>query len=102
MFVRRRLPQAAEENDHPDQHADGEEDLPQPAEVQVFPALCADPKPGAFARDVAFDARRLAEQTADDDEDHRAEQSDRELVLVLGLASRDHGRQENSHGQKTG
>ena len=70
-------------------------DLPEPAQIEVLPALRADP-PGRGRRfdDVAV-AQRLAGQRAQDHDDQRAEQHARELALMTRLLARDHRRQED-------
>ena len=59
-------PQRAEHQPAPDQQADEEADLPEPAELDVGQALIAEPEPAAV--DIAHDAEPVADQRAGDDE----------------------------------
>ena len=102
MFVRQTAPQPAYENDDPEEHADGQQDLPKPPEIKVLPALRADPEPRAAGGNDTLEAGRLAQETADDNYHHRAKQDQRQFILVFGLASGDHRGQENPHGEVTG
>ncbi len=57
---------------------------------------------GPLAGMIVLDAGGLADQAADDDEHHGAEQGNGQLVLVLRLAAGDHRGDEDAHGQEAG
>ena len=62
----------APQQDEPEDEADGEQDLPGAAELEILPALVAEPEP-RLAQQLG-DAGPFAEQAADRDEDDGAEQ----------------------------
>src|SRR4026207_563023 len=42
--------ETAKQNEHPKEKTHNEQDLPEPAKVEVFPALMAEPKPQSLAQ----------------------------------------------------
>ena len=75
--------------------------LPDPGEVEVLEALEPEPvRRGALEH--AVDAEERADQRAEHDHRQRAEQRERQLALVLGLAPGDHRREEDARGHERG
>ena len=86
--------QAPPQHDDPEGQADGEQDLPEPAEVEVLEALHPEPRPEAA--EPAVDPGQLAEQAAGDDDHQGAEQEVGEHVLAPGLLA---GRRSSGRGR---
>ena len=72
----------------------GQQDLPEPAEVEVLEALQAEPvRRGALEH--AVDAEVRADQRAEHHDGQRAEQREGQRALMLRLAPGDHRREED-------
>src|SRR5215472_8679035 len=85
---RRGAPQQGE----PEDEADGEQYLPKAADLEVFPALVAEPEPGAAQ--PLKEPGPLAEQAADDDNQDSSEQKVSGALLPGGLAAAERPRDE--------
>jgi hypothetical protein len=86
-------------HEHPDDEPDGQQHLPQPGEVEVLEAL----QPVPVRRGVgehAMHAEVRADERAGHDDGERAEQGERELVLIARLAPGDHRRREDPRGDE--
>ena len=83
-------PEAAGDDHEPEHEPHGERELPEPSEVQVFPALRADPPGGGGRLDDVAVAQRLAGERADDHDHQRDEQDAGELALMRRLRPSDH------------
>src|SRR5215203_4672291 len=85
-------PQAAahcsEEHDDPEEEAYREQYLPEAAEVQVLPALVAEPGPQVAY--IAVDTEELPNHAPEDDHGQGTEQRVGEPVLAPGFAPGDH------------
>ena len=77
MFAPQAVPQPPHEDDYPEEHADGQQNLPKAPEIKVRPALSADPEPRAAGGNDALDAGRLAEEAPDDNHHQCAKQYQR-------------------------
>ena len=83
----------------PEQKPDDEEDLPQPAQVQVFPSLMAEPEPEAIA-EPAFYAGIFAGQTAEHDDGDGDQEHHRQRALPTRLSASDQRHDKNAGGKK--
>src|SRR5581483_1585245 len=77
-----------------------EQDLPEPSEVEVLPALVSNPEPSLAQ--PSLDARVFAGEAAEDDERESDEQDHGERGLPPGLVARDERRKKDSGGQIRG
>ena len=93
-----RRPQRAAHEHQPDQQADEQEDLPEPAEVHVLVALVAEPEVGGEAQPLHH-REPLAGHRADDDDQQADEQEVHAEPLELRLVARDGGRDEQARRQ---
>ena len=66
MIVRQLPPQAAKQQRRPEEQSEDQQDLPEPAEVEVFEALIPDPAP--TSPDPSENAGILAGEAAEDDD----------------------------------
>ncbi len=89
-------PEGAEDHVAPEGEADGEADLPGPAELEIGEPLIADPEPGAV--DHPHDPEIVAEQRAADDEDGDGEEEVDQSRLALRLTPGDERSEEEGGG----
>jgi hypothetical protein len=86
--------QDAPQHDHPHDQPDGQQDLPQPREIQVLEAL--EPEPvGRRVPKHTMDAEVGADERPEHHDRERAEQGEGQLALMARLAAGDHRRQED-------
>ena len=99
--LRDRRPQRAADQRQPDAQADEQEDLPEAAEVDVFPALVAEPEVLRQA-ELLHHRQPLAGERADDDDEEADEQDVDAEALVLRLVSGDRRADVQAHAQPRG
>src|SRR6516162_2600513 len=85
---RHSAPQQAE----PEDEADGEQYLPEAADLEIFPALVAEPEPGVA--EPLEEPGPLAEQASNDDDQDSGEQQMSGAPLPGWLAAAEHPRDE--------
>src|SRR5271163_1815901 len=84
----------------PVDEADGEQYLPKTADLEIFPALVAEPEPGVAQ--PLKEPGPLAEQAPDNDHQERGEQQVTGAALPGGLAAAEHARDEQSAADISG
>ena len=89
-----------EQDEHPEEEAEGQKDLPETAQIQVFEPLAAEP--GPQVAHPAVNADELADQAPKNDDRQRGQQPVGKPVLTPRLTSGDEGRQKDAGRKKTG
>ena len=84
MLLAQRPAKAAKQYEDPQEKTHDEEDLPKPAQVEIFPALMAKPKPQSLSQ-PALRARILACEAAEDDDGDGNEKQNCERALAAPL-----------------
>ena len=93
--------QAPVEDGAPQDHAAHQEGLPEPAQIEVLPALSTDERFGVVGQ-PALVAGRLAGHAADDDDDQRRQQQEGQSRWPRGSRPAISGSQEDAGGQVGG
>ena len=89
-------PQRPIHQHEPEGETDREQNLPEPAQVQVLRALVAEPEPGLAQR--AVDAQVLPEEAAEDDDRQGRQQHDDARSLPARFCAADERRQQEPAG----
>src|SRR4051812_16544244 len=87
--------QTTKQDDHPQDQAHDEQNLPQTTQIKIFPTLCAEEGPRG-ALQPALIAGGFSREAANDDHYQRGEQGNRKWALATGLAAGDQRSQKNA------